>query len=41
MKTDEKNCCLKATQFTEVVTSFDRSSSLMLSSSTDESPGKR
>ena len=41
MNTDEKNCCLKATQLSDEVTSFDFSSSLMPSSSTDFSPGKR
>ena len=41
MKTDEKNCCLKATQLTCVETSFDFDSSLMPSSSIELSPGKR
>ena len=41
MKTDEKNCCLKATQFTAVDTLFDLAPSLIPSSSIELSPGKR
>ena len=39
MKTDEKNCCLKATQSSDEVICFDFDSSLMPSSSMERSPG--
>jgi len=41
MNTDEKNCCLKATQLTCVEMFFDFAPSLMPSSSIEVSSGKR
>ena len=41
MNTDEKNCCLKATQLIFVVTSLDLLSSLIPRSSIELSPGNR
>ena len=41
MKTDEKNCCLNATQFTAVDTFLSFDFSLMPRSSIELSPGKR
>ena len=41
MKTDEKYCCLKATQLTAVETFLLLSFSLMPRSSMEDSPGKR